>query len=525
MIFAVIRKYLSANKRVVFLLLFIFATSFSVRMINFRQSVYFGYDEARDAYDSVNIYTKGDIKISGPPASAFKGINHGPLYLYFIGPLFLLGRGDPYFVSVIFRLINSFGVFLVFIVGSLFFNRTAGLFSAIIFAFSFEQYIYGIFTGNPALSNIFWPILFIGVGIVYKFPTKRILGLFLMIFSASFIAQFDLILSYSFLTVITLLFLLRDKLKDVEIKDWLKVFLFGLLPVVTYPLAELKNNFLGVRTFLSLIGGNFSTVPDDQSRWTIFINNLVGLFKDNVMDFNLNNSLITAMLSLLLAFMIIKSKSKKSAIFILLWIFSLAALIVTNGFMPFYSYAGVGIGVILGFACLLAEIYQKNKYLAILLLSFSIFSNLQKIIPQSKDALIMEIKAQPHMNLDDEINLINKTYEVAHGRKFTIRTTTMPYKVQTTWSYLYDQYGFKKHGYKPFLEGGNTLGFLGEFPTPQKGTTCVRFLIREPVRGIPEVLINNDENEENNFSGIVEEEKFGELVLQMRKAKAKDCFS
>ena len=344
-----------------------------------------------------------------------------------------------------------------------------------------------------------------------------------MIVSTSFIAQFDLILSYSFLVVGVLLILLRDKVRKLKFGDWFKILTLGFLPVVSYPLAELKNKFLGVKTFLSIINSNFSTLPDGQTRWSLFINNFVGLFKDNILDFGFNRNVIIFLFLVLIVFLFWKTRKVKQSKYILLWIFSMSALLLTNGFMPFYSYAGVGIGVILGFSFLLSELFRRNKIIALTILSLCVVSNVQKIIPQSKDSLIMEIKAQPGMNLDDEINLINKTYEVSSGKMFTIRTTTMPYKVQTTWSYLFDQYGVKKYGYKPFLEGGNTLGYLGEFPIPTQGTTCTRFLIREPLRGIPQVLVNNDVNEENNFSEIVKKEKFGDFVLQIRVAKAKDC--
>ena len=63
------------------------------------------------------------------------------------------------------------------------------------------------------------------------------------------------------------------------------------------------------------------------------------------------------------------------------------------------------------------------------------------------------------------------------------------------------------------------MGYPGHLPGPVKGTTCIRFLIREPVRGIPEVLINKDKDEENLFSDIIKVEKIGEFLLEIRKAK------
>src|SRR3989304_2711469 len=152
------------NKLITVLLGLILTAGILIRFINFRQSVYFGYDEARDAFVSQEIYTKGDFKLIGPQASMFEGIHHGPIYYYLIGPLFLLGKGDPYFVSIFFRLINSLGILGVFAIGVLFFNPIVGLISAFIYAFSYEQFIYAIFTGNPSVSNISWMILLPGGG-------------------------------------------------------------------------------------------------------------------------------------------------------------------------------------------------------------------------------------------------------------------------------------------------------------------------------------------------------------------------
>ena len=141
-------------------LLIIFLIGLSVRFINFRESLYFGYDEARDAFISQDIFLEKDLKLLGPQASAFTGIHHGPFYYYLIGPLFLISGGDPYFVSVVFRIINALGILGVFAVGYLFAFPLAGIISAFIYAFSYEQFIYAIFTGNPAVSNVSWILMF-----------------------------------------------------------------------------------------------------------------------------------------------------------------------------------------------------------------------------------------------------------------------------------------------------------------------------------------------------------------------------
>jgi hypothetical protein len=510
-------------KKNICILVLIFAFAIFIRFINFHESVYFGYDEARDAYDSQAIYLKGDFKLSGPPASIFKGINHGPLYLYLIGPLFLLGHGDPYFVSAVFRLINASGVFLMYILGSLYIGPAVGLIAAFIYAVSFEQYIYAIFTGNPALSNIFWPILFIGAGIIHRKNGKRLFGLFLMLFAASSITQFDLILSYSFATLGILLYLLRKKLIGIPIKSWVKISLLGLTPLYSYPLAEFRNHFLGVKTFISMIAGRVNILSEGESFYLLFLKNFIRLFSDNIIYFSLPLFASFVLFLAFLIFLFLKAIKNHLIFFILIWIGSILFLLTTKGFMPYYAYAGVGIGVIFGMSILINEIQNRNLFISFLLLGIIVTSNLLLITKQSKKALIVEIKAQPGMKLSDEINIVRKTYELADNKGFTIRTTTMPYKIQTVWSYLYKEYGLPTYGYLPYLEGGNTGGYPGELPAPIHGTTCTRFYIREPVRGIPEVLINNDINEENLFSDVVKEDDFGDFLLQTRKAKASDC--
>jgi len=487
--------------------------------------VYFGYDEARDAFVSQEIFTKGDLKLIGPQASAFPGIHHGPLYYYLIGPLFLLGKGNPYFVSVIFRLINSLGIIGIYILGTLLFNVQVGLISSFIYAVSYEQFIYSIFTGNPSISNISWILLFIGVGIIYKYKNHRSLGLLLMLLGASIIPQFDMIIGYSLFVLIILLILIKDKLKGLGYKEIFWTILVGLTPLYTYILAELKNKFLATKAILSLFSSGVSNFSVGDSLLKILLRNFLGLFRNNIVDLNLNNVIILTLFVSILIYLIYKAQKDRKYIFIVIWILSFLFLVIARGFMPFYSYAGVGIGLILAFSIFLSDIFRFNRFMVFLLLAVLTYSNLLKIVDQSSKSLIVEIKAQPGMKLSDEIQLIENIYEYSEGNAFTIRVTSMPYKIQTVWAYLFRQYGKNIYGYYPYFETGNVLGFPGELPTPKAGVTCFRFLIQEPIRGIPQDLVIKDQNEENNFSVIVKEERIGDFVLQKRLAKDRSCHS
>lgn len=505
------------------ILLIILVAGVVIRFLHFHESVYFGYDEARDAYVSRDIYIKGDLKLLGPQASAFAGIHHGPLYYYLLGPLFIVSDGDPYFVSVVFRLLNSIGIVGIFAVGTLLFSPLVGLLSALLYAVSYEQFIYAIFTGNPSLSNISWIVFYLGVALISRRPKRRVLGLFLLLFGASLIPQFDLILGYSLLLVPLLLLLLRDKLKGISLRQWIAVVAAGFSPLYTYVLAEIKNNFLAVKTAWGLIASDVSIVAEGKSELTIFYSNFLELFRNNVIDLGLQDVYALLLFLSILSFLLYRSIYNRNYFFVFVWIMSFAALIFARGFMPLYSYAGVGIGLLLSTSIVIAEIFKRNKLIALVLLALITISNVTKITDQANRALVVEIKAQPGMKLSDEIKIIRKTYEYSNGEAFTIRTVSMPYKIQTVWSYLYEQYGKKTFGYVPYLEGGNVEGFPGYLPSPRSGTTCNRFVILEPLRGIPLNLVDKELTEEDLFSNLVKEEDVGLFTLQHRKSNASDC--
>ena len=142
---------------------------------------------------------------------------------------------------------------------------------------------------------------------------------------------------------------------------------------------------------------------------------------------------------------------------------------------------------------------------------------------QSPKSLIQEMITQQSMKLADEYRMIDEMYTIAGGRGFTVRMTGVPYNIQTVWSYLFHQYGLLKYGYLPFWEVGNVLAFPGVMPVPKSGSTCLRFLGREPMHGLPQVLVDNDRGLEKKFSIIVEKKSFGSFLLETRLSIDIDC--
>ena len=141
-------------KKFNYILLFgIFIFAFVLRVLYLpKNSLTFGYDQARDAYVSQQIIG-GDLKILGPPAST-PGLYHGVFYYYLLAPAYLLGHGSPVVAAYWIAFLNSLTVFVVFYLTYLFSkkNLVASFLAAILFSVSFEASQYATWLSNPTTS-------------------------------------------------------------------------------------------------------------------------------------------------------------------------------------------------------------------------------------------------------------------------------------------------------------------------------------------------------------------------------------
>jgi hypothetical protein len=72
-------------------------------------------------------------------------------------------------------------------------------------------------------------------------------------------------------------------------------------------------------------------------------------------------------------------------------------------------------------------------------------------------------KVQPGMTLRDERAIVEKTYQLAGGREFSVDTVTIPYQYPTLWAYLYQTAGKPPPYYRGLtaheFAGRETLNF------------------------------------------------------------------
>lgn len=507
--------------KVRWVLVIIFFLAVLIRSIWFTDSVYFGFDEARDAYISQSIYKNFDIKLIGPPANA-PNLFHGPFYWYLIGPIHLLSGGDPYLLSIVFRFLNALGVFLVFIIARLYFGNGVGVISALLYAFSFEQNQYAFYTIHPSLTIFSWMFLFWGAGILLRYKKdKNFLGLPLILGGASLAVQFELLMVHAIGAAFAVLILLRRKLEIISRNSLILAVSFSALFLGTYLIRELKYGFVGVQSALMLFNSGYSVMETGDNRVTFYLKKFLLILHDNILPVE---GLWLYFFSIILLLPLFIHARKNIAVqLILIWIFAGILLLPLGGYNAYYVNAGLGVGLIIGSGFVLNKLYQKARILGVIVLGAVLIGNFLRVYDQNKNSLIVDLKPQPFMKLSDELKLIDKMYSYSNNQGFTIRVTGIPYRVQTVWAYLLENMTLKKWGYLPYLETGLVEGFPGKLPVPKNGSTCARFLIREPIRGIPQNLIDQDIKEENLFSDLVKEETIGHFTLQTRKSKDPNC--
>jgi hypothetical protein len=115
--------------------------------------------------------------------------------------------------------------------------------------------------------------------------------------------------------------------------------------------------------------------------------------------------------------------------------------------------------------------------------------------------------------------MIDYMYQSSHGQSFSICAVTRPLFINTLWGYLYHWYGLKKYGYLPFWSGQPQ--FLNENLLPYDiNHVQSRYLIIEPLGGLPKNALASTVYLEDNTSKLDEVKQFGGITVQKRTLQA-----
>lgn len=144
-----VKKILSKTNLI---LLVILAIATFMRLYKIADYLTFLGDEGRDVLVVYNIL-HGHFTLLGPTASV-GGFFLGPIYYYFMAPFLWLFNYSPVGPAVMIALAGVFTVWLVYKIGSLFFDQTAGIIAALLFAINPLVILYSRSSWNPNLMPL-----------------------------------------------------------------------------------------------------------------------------------------------------------------------------------------------------------------------------------------------------------------------------------------------------------------------------------------------------------------------------------
>lgn len=512
------------------LLTIVFLLAVSVRLIHFGEITFF-YDQARDAFESINIIKDADIKVIGP-STDIQGLRHGPLYWYIIAPIYYLTRGNVYAVRLFLILLGSCSVFVMYFLTKLLTkNREMSLLAAFTIAFSFEAVQYSRWLSNPAPAFLTIPLFWSGLWLIHKnskygLPLS-LLGLFLCM-------QFQLFLLYlsGFLFLLIVLKLLRKNLKNIFVfdKQTLPIYFFAFLFSSTFILAEIKFKFLGT---ISLIN-HFLQGGSDSTNFLSKINHFPLSLANNINNnFQVNTTFGYILLLLLIIasiYLFLKNKNDKGLL-LFLWIWFLSPFIVhlLSGYFAYFTNIGNTFPLIILATYTLSRILVKIrlKHFIYILVSLLAILNIYHVIKVNSNGETL-FAIQKRMLIPDQLAVIDWIYKNSDKKPFAINSVTNPLFINTTWSYLFDWYGKSTYGYLPSWRGypqDDQPGFSAPFNDKNLKLGDNLFLILEPIGGIPESYPKAYQAIEDSRSILIESKKIGTITIEKRKLINWNAFS
>jgi 4-amino-4-deoxy-L-arabinose transferase-like glycosyltransferase len=504
------------KKNTLAILFFIFVLAFLLRVLYLPQNALsFYYDQARDAFIVKQILS-GDLKILGPPSST-PGLFHGVLYYYILAPAYWLGAGNPTIVAYWTAFLNSATVFIIYYFAYLLTKKRAvGLLGAFLFAISFEATQYAAWLSNPTLAVWSVPLIYLGLWMWLK--EKKPLGPIISAIGLGVSIQAEIFLGYHIFPIILWLWIEKKSLLKKDVIRFIAI-LFAILSSLI--LAEIKFGFKGFSGIASLLSeGDMWVKGKEVGDYIILYLNQIGrTFSDSLLP---SNSGYGGALGIGLIWYALRTWKRKKGKIILTWqpfllTYLLAHLPIVSlgGLSTPHLSVGIGVAAITLAAIVLSLSWPKRKWLVVLIFVAILFSNISTILSENKKGQTV-FTIQNDMILSNQLKVVDYTYQKANGNAFSINSLTVPLWINTTWSYLYNWYGLEKYGYLPEWQGRDQVGRLGNNLPDALADTKLHFFIKEPPQGIPKLYQESEAQAEEARSKLVEEVKFGDLVVQQR---------
>lgn len=515
---------MTMSETITLLAIFILALVVRFAVVS-HNSVFFFFDQSRDATSVYEILHGHPIKVQGPSASGTgDSVYHGVLYYYLLAPAYAVSNGSPLVASLWLGIIASCAIFPLFLLSkSISGSSKVGYLATFLFAVSFEAAQMGTWLSNPGFAvytiTAFYFFLW---RIFYLQKTRELpfLALFLGLSNQSIIYS-----AYLWIILAILYFFNQNhKVGDEPVKFSIKdlvvsgvIYALSLSTMVVNQLLLLKHGLFNPLNTAKSVGGL------GQMPFLDLIKQIFELFLKNISYAFFPGSAILSIILLVMCFILLKKYSKDASQFLMIWYFAPLALLLAIFRNGYHVMIGSTPLLYLLLALAINKIWDMKlgKVVSvgiIVLVIGSQFIGGKALLAEKKHLAGL----QEGTFLQDEIDLIDKTYELADGKPFSISSLTIPYGYNTTWAYLYHWYGLNKYGYLPTYVGSTQSGILGSDFLQEKTTAePLHFSIQEPTQGLPEVFNAKFGLDQQALASTPSAQiLFGSLRLQVRDMKS-----
>lgn len=446
-----------------------------LRTINFESWFFFSVDEEHYAYMTRMITVDRHLPLIGGPISGTT-LYMAPWFLYFNAIFFFLTENSPIMTGLVFSLIASFAVFLIYLIGKNLHSKTAGAIAALLYGSSFLMALFDRHYWNITLTPLISALtLFLLI--------KWLDGGKKWIWPLSLVVAFGLSTTFSVFAIFlfTLLVIIFFK-KPIIKKDLLIFILVIILFHLPLALFDLRHSFFLTNGLISFLhsGSQGPSFPISVRLPLILSLALETFGKALVITKGINVSeeisicvqnvthnkpnilaVIFAAISLLVYLIqAIKIRSGKMFLIPLLFVINLLSLVAFRSdaaerhWLPFLPALFVAVGITL------ALLFKKSKVLAIVLISSLIILN-----------LVALSKSYASHGITRKIAIVNEIKKITTPNGFSVFSDGDCQK----WGY---RYLFTWLGHEPaesYMDGSFSWMY-SQPPTPEKSQKEIRIV-------------------------------------------------
>lgn len=401
-------KEIKENLWVYLLLIIILAGALFVRAYRLDQLLGFYYDQGRDAMIIWKLWHEGKFFLIGP-VTGLAGIFLGPFYYYLIAPFYKISGGSPILPAQFLALLSTIAVFMLYYLGWKIHSRAAGVFGAIIGAFSYYLVLSSRWLSNPTplllvsllLVWSMWRIT-TGAGKIWWVTTAFFVGLSLHFEAASAVFYIPMVLIFAIWQ--------RKRLPDLAFLFLsLAAFIFTLFPQIIFNLRHdniLFQNFYRVLVEEKSFQANFWDVLSLRLDlyWNVAYSNVLPAARVFAILF-----FTLAGVALLIGYKTIWKNSGIKIILLFLGTAMIGFLLFQGNFGNVWGYylTGYYLPFVLLFAIGLGELWKSQGGKILTLLFFVIFFMGHGI--SLRNYLIAGADGPTHITLGNEVQAVDWT--------------------------------------------------------------------------------------------------------------------